>query len=182
MRPNKQLLDQALERLVLYHPSVKQMVRRERRIVRGLQIPGTSRRRVQRHNWFEWIFQRDGNQCVWCATPLRPGDETTSFEHVIPRVHGGPDRVSNFMGACKDCNNDRKDTSAAVWAMSCAVRGQQVNWQALHQVLAELSQGESKVKEQAQVELGKLRTLWQTQASEQSNIEKVRGFSELQSA
>jgi 5-methylcytosine-specific restriction endonuclease McrA len=36
------------------------------------------------------ILERDGHECVWCRRPLDPGRRDLTFEHVIPRLKGGP--------------------------------------------------------------------------------------------
>lgn len=50
------------------------------------------------------ILERDHFRCIYCgATPFN--DEIKlHVDHVIPRSHGGDDRVSNLVTACERCN------------------------------------------------------------------------------
>jgi 5-methylcytosine-specific restriction endonuclease McrA len=46
------------------------------------------------------IFERDGNQCVWCGATAE-----LQLDHVIPICKGGSDLdVDNFQTLCRDCN------------------------------------------------------------------------------
>lgn len=48
------------------------------------------------------VATRDGWECFFCAEDL---DEcTASIEHLVPKVHGGPNHISNKFLACVPCN------------------------------------------------------------------------------
>ncbi len=51
------------------------------------------------------VRERAGNRCEYCQ--LRQDDSPLAalhVEHIIPRVHGGPDSEENLALACIDCN------------------------------------------------------------------------------
>jgi 5-methylcytosine-specific restriction endonuclease McrA len=51
------------------------------------------------------VRERAGNRCECCG--LRQEDSPLAaphVEHVIPKVHGGPDGLENLALACIDCN------------------------------------------------------------------------------
>ena len=49
------------------------------------------------------LVARDGPRCFYCnvefSDTIRP-----TIEHLVSRVHGGPDHMANKLLACKDCN------------------------------------------------------------------------------
>jgi len=62
------------------------------------------------------IYERDGRDCFYCETELLPlegivktaGDIPSNYptiEHIIPRVIGGGDALSNLRVSCPECNN-----------------------------------------------------------------------------
>ena len=55
----------------------------------------------------EAIVERDGAACVWCGRELWLGHSDLSFEHVIPRIKGGPAWAENEVAACRQCNRAR---------------------------------------------------------------------------
>src|SRR6476646_7183109 len=51
------------------------------------------------------VRERAGNRCEYCK--LHQEDSPLAalhVEHIIPRVHGGTDRLENLALACIDCN------------------------------------------------------------------------------
>jgi 5-methylcytosine-specific restriction endonuclease McrA len=52
------------------------------------------------------ILMRDGFHCIYCQKKIcRPSDLT--FDHILPKYHGGADRLSNLATCCKGCNTDK---------------------------------------------------------------------------
>lgn len=47
------------------------------------------------------VLLRDRNVCHWCQ-----GDATT-VDHVVPKVLGGTDDLTNLVAACRSCNSSR---------------------------------------------------------------------------
>lgn len=51
------------------------------------------------------VRERAGNRCEYCQ--LHQDDSPLAalhIEHVVPKVHGGPDDLENLALACIDCN------------------------------------------------------------------------------
>ena len=69
------------------------------------------------------ILERDGGCCVWCSRPLAPGDRLLTFEHVVPRLKGGPAWAENEVPACRACNRSRGHTAPSLWLQACEARG-----------------------------------------------------------
>lgn len=46
----------------------------------------------------EKVLKRDQRTCRYCHGPA------TQADHVIPRKHGGPDKLSNLVACCPTCN------------------------------------------------------------------------------
>lgn len=55
------------------------------------------------------ILDRDGDACFFCRKPL--GTDMT-IEHLVAKVHGGPDHISNLFLAHKKCNEAAGHLSA----------------------------------------------------------------------
>ena len=62
---------------------------------------------------------------MWCGRPLAPGDRDLTFEHVIPRIKGGPAWAENEVPACRPCNRRRGHTAPSVFLADCDARGLQ---------------------------------------------------------
>jgi HNH endonuclease len=69
------------------------------------------------------ILARDGGHCVWCRRPLVPGDRDLTFEHVVPRLKGGPAWAENEVAACRACNRRRGHRAPTDFLADCAARG-----------------------------------------------------------
>ena len=48
------------------------------------------------------IAQRDGWECFYCEAGLE--QDTATIEHLVARVHRGPNHISNKFLSCADCN------------------------------------------------------------------------------
>lgn len=59
------------------------------------------------------LMARDGENCTICNKPLdrhlRDGDHARyiTFDHIVPRSHGGTDRPDNLRLAHQQCNRER---------------------------------------------------------------------------
>ena len=69
------------------------------------------------------ILARDGAACVWCRRPLAPGDRELTFEHVVPRLKGGPAWAENEVPACRTCNRRRGHLAPSAYLADCEARG-----------------------------------------------------------
>lgn len=52
----------------------------------------------------ERVRHRAGDRCEYCRLPQEFSDLRLHIEHVIPRQHGGDDRLENLALACPACN------------------------------------------------------------------------------
>lgn len=52
------------------------------------------------------LLNRDGDLCHYCKVLLVDGKNLT-FDHVITRMNGGQNAMTNLVLACNDCNNSR---------------------------------------------------------------------------
>ena len=52
----------------------------------------------------EYVLNRDRRTCQYCGKRKR----RLEVDHVVPKSHNGPYRISNLITACRDCNQ-RKD-------------------------------------------------------------------------
>ena len=48
------------------------------------------------------VFSRDGYSCQYCGLKKTRGE--LSFDHVVPRMHGGRTGWDNIVTACRPCN------------------------------------------------------------------------------
>ena len=48
-----------------------------------------------------YVFHRDGRRCAYCGTART---EHYELDHIVPRSHGGMNRVSNLVVTCQSCN------------------------------------------------------------------------------
>jgi hypothetical protein len=69
------------------------------------------------------ILERDGGCCVWCSRPLALGDHALTFEHVVPRLKGGPAWAENEVPACRSCNRGRGHLAPSAWLAEREGRG-----------------------------------------------------------
>lgn len=60
-------------------------------------------------HWRQILLERDGPNCALCGKPI--GDiELANIDHIVPRSHGGRDRVENLQLAHYRCNVERGTT------------------------------------------------------------------------
>jgi len=53
------------------------------------------------------LFRRDHMMCAYCGDIFKEAHLTR--DHVIPRSKGGPDKWTNVVTACEDCNHRKDD-------------------------------------------------------------------------
>lgn len=58
----------------------------------------------------EYLLLKYGHKCVYCKN--KRGDPILEIEHVIPRIRGGSDKISNLVIACKTCNWEKGSKTA----------------------------------------------------------------------
>jgi hypothetical protein len=62
-----------------------------------------------------------------------------TFEHVIPRLKGGPAWIENEVAACSSCNRRRGHLAASSYLDDCETRGLQPNRVAIAASLGRLA-------------------------------------------
>lgn len=78
-----------------------------------------SRKTQRKRNTRLKLFERQGGLCFYCGRDLRmttagmteQGDDLATFDHIIPRVHGGL-HANNLVLACYACNYSRGHADA----------------------------------------------------------------------
>lgn len=51
------------------------------------------------------LYYRDGGKCYWCDEPLTIKNMT--FDHLVPKSHGGKNEWMNLVTCCKKCNTKK---------------------------------------------------------------------------
>lgn len=88
----------------------------------------------------EAILERDGGECVWCRRALWTGDRDLTFEHVVPRLKGGPAWAENEVPACRACNRRRGHRAPSAYLEECEARGLMPNRAAIRGSLRRLEE------------------------------------------
>lgn len=78
-----------------------------------LQDPEISGVEYQRGELFgydvrEYLLEKWGRRCAYCGA----GGLPLEIEHIVPRIRGGSDRVSNLALACRSCNDEKSARTA----------------------------------------------------------------------
>lgn len=60
------------------------------------------------------LIERDGRVCAYCLKTRKCKQLT--IDHVIPKSRGGADDISNYVLACKGCNNAKADRTPEEWS------------------------------------------------------------------
>lgn len=56
----------------------------------------------------EYLLEKRGRRCAYCGAENVP----LEIEHIIPKIRGGSNRVSNLTLACRDCNQAKGNMTA----------------------------------------------------------------------
>jgi hypothetical protein len=51
------------------------------------------------------LVERQKGLCAYCERPMTKGQLRPTLDHVIPRRSGGRSELSNYVAACRWCNN-----------------------------------------------------------------------------
>ncbi len=57
----------------------------------------------------EYLLEKWGRKCAYCGKSNLP----LEIEHIVPKIRGGTDRVSNLTLACHKCNQKKGDKTAS---------------------------------------------------------------------
>jgi 5-methylcytosine-specific restriction endonuclease McrA len=66
-------------------------------------------REIRKSRW--WQNRIANAQCYYCQKRLKAREVT--MDHVVPLAQGGKSTPGNIVPCCKECNNAKKDLSAA---------------------------------------------------------------------
>lgn len=55
----------------------------------------------------EYLLKKWNRSCTYCGISV----SGLQIDHIVPKSHGGSDRISNFCLACKKCNQNKGDKS-----------------------------------------------------------------------
>jgi 5-methylcytosine-specific restriction endonuclease McrA len=80
----------------------------------ALQNPEISGAQYQQGTLFgyevrEYLLEKWGRKCAYCGKTGVP----LEVEHIVPKIRGGSDRVSNLTLACRSCNQKKGSRTAA---------------------------------------------------------------------
>jgi hypothetical protein len=79
-----------------------ELVKFDPQVLQNPEITGVEYQQgeLQGYEVREYLLQKWGRKCVYCSRENIP----LEIEHIIPRSHGGSNRVSNLTLACRQCN------------------------------------------------------------------------------
>jgi 5-methylcytosine-specific restriction endonuclease McrA len=79
------------------------------------------------------IYMRDAWTCQYCTKKKATRDLT--FDHVIPRAHGGKTTWTNVVTACRKCNSNKADSTLKQSGMRLMREPVQPDWLPAQMVL-----------------------------------------------
>jgi 5-methylcytosine-specific restriction enzyme A len=65
------------------------------------------------------VYRRDSFVCQYCGT--RKEQSQLSVDHLIPRSRGGPDEITNYVSACRPCNQAKANLHPADFARRISI-------------------------------------------------------------
>jgi 5-methylcytosine-specific restriction endonuclease McrA len=100
-----------LERLVPLSAISLELVRFDTQQMQDAEISGVAYQQGELAGYEvrEYLLEKWGRRCVYCHASNVP----LQVEHLIPRIRGGSDRVSNLTLACEGCNKTKGNRTAA---------------------------------------------------------------------
>lgn len=72
------------------------------------------------------IYMRDGWTCQYCG--IKKSTRELTFDHVVPRAHGGPTNWTNIVTACRPCNHEKEDRTPEQAKMKLLKRPEEPKW------------------------------------------------------
>ena len=102
-----------VERLVQYCPITalsQELVRFDTQLIQNPDIAGAEYQQGELAGYEvrAYLLEKWGRQCAYCGTR----DVPLEVEHLVPRVRGGSNRVSNLTLACTPCNQTKGKQTA----------------------------------------------------------------------
>jgi 5-methylcytosine-specific restriction endonuclease McrA len=97
-----------------------ELVKFDTQLMQDAEVSGVAYQQgeLQGYEVREYLLEKFGRQCAYCGkrdTPLQ-------VEHIMPKVRGGSDRVSNLTLACEPCNQAKGTQTAAEFGRAPAGR------------------------------------------------------------
>mgnify|MGYP001287283655 CR=1 FL=1 len=68
------------------------------------------------------VYQRDNYQCGFCFEDFSNNRRELTIDHIIPLAKDGLDEMSNYIAACRKCNESKKDLPIAEFAKRINIR------------------------------------------------------------
>jgi 5-methylcytosine-specific restriction endonuclease McrA len=65
-----------------------------------------------------YVYKRDGHECRVCGT-----DKELTIDHIIPRVKGGDNHISNLWTLCRTHNKEKGEMTVEEWNLERQARG-----------------------------------------------------------
>ena len=106
---------------------------------------------INKKNRKNFVFDRDGDRCVYCEADQRspllrsrthlPPIRLT-LDHLIPASQGGPNTRTNLVTSCNRCNQARGTTDIVTWLQSLRPMETITGGRAVHMVRKALESGE----------------------------------------
>lgn len=76
------------------------------------------------------LFKRDHETCQYCGD--RPGLDSLTIDHIVPRSRGGTSTWENCALACIECNKKKADRTPKEAHMKLATKPSRPKWQPLY--------------------------------------------------
>ena len=70
-------------------------------------------RLLRKSRWWQTLITKA--TCYYCSKSLDKSEVT--MDHVVPIAQGGRSTPGNIVPACKPCNNQKRDLTAAAWLL-----------------------------------------------------------------
>ena len=93
--------------------------------VRGAEYQTSERGQMQVR---EYVLQRDNRTCQY-QQKCEGSSTHLELDHIVPRSKGGPDRISNLITACKNCNQAKDSRDLEEFLSNDPERAQKVRAQ-----------------------------------------------------
>src|SRR5262249_7106493 len=108
---NVQTWVQRLQRLAPVAALSQEVVKFDTQLLENPEITGTQYQQgaLAGYEVREYLLEKFGRKCVYCGATNSP----LQVEHIVPKTHGGSNRVSNLTIACEPCNQAKGQQTAA---------------------------------------------------------------------
>ena len=83
------------------------------------------------------LYTRDYGQCQYCKRHL--SYDASTYDHVVPRAHGGKTTWGNIVIACTKCNEFKDDRTPAHAGLCRVDPRRPTHWQLMKRMIEEMS-------------------------------------------